>query len=281
MAAPRSPEIHKALADDTRFRLYRYIRLAARPVSVPEMSARLSLHPNTIRPHLRRLEEAGLVTHEIRKGGKAGRPRTMYLVSEPADEESRDYRLLAEMLCGLVTGTRAIQRAHDVAREWGAYLIAQGKPKPGSRPPAGVNLALLQEAMARAGFDPRFRRTGGKGRRDHPAGVPVPGPGRRASRAGVHAPPGAAGGDRRRRDPAPRHSLVQAVRRAGPLLGRRELAAMAEVVVRPLRDADRDWASDLLRAHWGARSSPHTAGCSPRWSTRARGVGGRRHAWGC
>src|SRR5437870_749345 len=106
MAAARSPEIHKALADDTRFRLYRYIRLAARPVSVPEMSARLSLHPNTIRPHLRRLEEAGLVTHEIRKGGTAGRPRTMYLISEPADEESRDYRLLAEMLCGLVTGTR-------------------------------------------------------------------------------------------------------------------------------------------------------------------------------
>jgi len=162
MAAARSPEIHKALADDTRFRLYRYIRLAARPVSVPEMSARLSLHPNTIRPHLRRLEEAGLVTHEIRKGGTAGRPRTMYLVNEPADEESRDYRLLAEMLCGLVTGARAMQKARDIAREWGAYLIAQGKPRPGSRPPAGVNLALLQEAMARAGFDPRCRRTGGR-----------------------------------------------------------------------------------------------------------------------
>ena len=43
----------------------------------------------------------------------------MYLVSEPADEESRDYRLLAEMLCGLVTGKRAMQRAQDIAREWG------------------------------------------------------------------------------------------------------------------------------------------------------------------
>jgi predicted ArsR family transcriptional regulator len=162
MAAGRSPEIHKALADDTRFRLYRYIRLAARPVSVPEMSARLSLHPNTIRPHLRRLEEAGLVTHEIRKGGSAGRPRTLYLVREPADEESRDYRLLAEMLCGLVTGKRAMERALGMARDWGAYLVAQGKPKPGARPPAGLNLAVLQEALARAGFDPRFRRTGGK-----------------------------------------------------------------------------------------------------------------------
>lgn len=162
MAAGRSPEIHKALADDTRFRLYRYVKLAGRPVSVTEMSARLSLHANTIRPHLRRLEEAGLVTHEIRKGGSAGRPRTLYLVSEPADEESRDYRLLAEMLCGLVTGKRAMQRALEMSRDWGSYLVAQGKPKPGARPPAGINLALLQDAMARAGFDPRFRRTGGK-----------------------------------------------------------------------------------------------------------------------
>jgi predicted ArsR family transcriptional regulator len=162
MSPARSPEIHKALADDTRFRLYRYVRLAGRPVSVPEMSARLSLHANTIRPHLRRLEEAGLVTHEIRKGGSAGRPRTLYLISEPADEESREYRMLAEMLCGLVTGKRAMQRAVEMARDWGAYLVAQGKPKPGRRPPPGLNLAVLQEALARAGFDPRFRRSGGK-----------------------------------------------------------------------------------------------------------------------
>ena len=161
MPAARSPEIHKALADDTRFRLYRYVRLVARPVSVTEMSARLALHPNTIRPHLRRLEEAGLVTHEIRKGGSAGRPRTLYLVSEPADEESRDYRLLAEMLSGLVSGKRALERALDTSREWGSYLVAQSKPRPGSRPPAGVDLARLQEAMARAGFDPRFRRLDG------------------------------------------------------------------------------------------------------------------------
>src|SRR5207244_4264310 len=76
MPAARSPEIHKALADDTRFRLYRYVPLVARPVSVTEMSARLALHPNTIRPHLRRLEEAGLVTHAIRKGRSAGPSRS-------------------------------------------------------------------------------------------------------------------------------------------------------------------------------------------------------------
>jgi predicted ArsR family transcriptional regulator len=65
------------------------------------------------------------------------------------------------MLCGLVRGQRALERAQGLARQWGAYLVAQGGPKPGVRLPARRNLALLQEAMAQAGFDPRFRREQG------------------------------------------------------------------------------------------------------------------------
>ena len=61
MPGSRDLEVHKALADDTRYRLYHYIGLAGRPVSVREMSRRLNLHPNTLRPHLRRLEEAGVL----------------------------------------------------------------------------------------------------------------------------------------------------------------------------------------------------------------------------
>ena len=51
----RLDRLHKALADDTRYRLFRTLRRSGRPVSVRELSARLSLHPNTLRPHLRRL----------------------------------------------------------------------------------------------------------------------------------------------------------------------------------------------------------------------------------
>ncbi|MGQ0671125.1 MAG: helix-turn-helix transcriptional regulator [Actinomycetota bacterium] len=160
MAEPKTLGVHKALADDTRFRLYRYLRLSGRPVSVREVAARLSLHPNTLRPHLRRLEEAGLVAREIRKGAGVGRPQTLYSVLEPEEREGRDYRLLAEILLGLFRGRRAQERAQELAREWGQYLVTQGGPKPGVRLPARRNLALLQEAMAEAGFDPRFRRRG-------------------------------------------------------------------------------------------------------------------------
>jgi predicted ArsR family transcriptional regulator len=160
VAETKAPEVHKALSDDTRYRLYRYVGLAARPVSVREMSRRLSLHPNTLRPHLHRLEEAGLISREVRKTASVGRPQTLYSIAEVQDEEGRDYRLLAEMLCGLVRGKRALEQAHGLASQWGAYIVAQGGPKPGVRLPARRNLAILQEAMAKVGFDPRFRRTG-------------------------------------------------------------------------------------------------------------------------
>jgi predicted ArsR family transcriptional regulator len=157
---PTPIEVHKALADDTRFRLYRYLGLSGRPVSVREMSTRLSLHPNTLRPHLRRLEEAGLVTSEVRKGTSVGRPQTLYSVVEREAPQERNYRLLSEILAGLLAGKRACDRAEALAEEWGRYVVLQGGPKPGTRLPARRNLAILQEAMAQAGFDPRFRRRG-------------------------------------------------------------------------------------------------------------------------
>jgi predicted ArsR family transcriptional regulator len=160
MVDEKSLEIHRALAEDTRFRLYRYLRLTGRPVSVRELSRRLSLHPNTLRPHLRRLEEAGLVTHQVRKTAAVGRPQILYEALESSGEGGKDYRFLAEMLCGMVRTPREIARAADLARDWGAYLVSQGGPKPGVRLPARRNLAVLRDAMAGAGFDPRFRRDG-------------------------------------------------------------------------------------------------------------------------
>lgn len=163
MPETKELEVHKALADDTRYRLYRYIGLAGRPVSIREMSRRLSLHPNTLRPHLRRLEEAGLLSREIRKSATVGRPQTVYSARESRNDQGGDYRLLAEMLCGVVRTGRAMDEAKNLARQWGSYMVAQGGPKPGVRLPARRNLAVLQEAMARAGFDPRFRRIAGSG----------------------------------------------------------------------------------------------------------------------
>ena len=160
MTEPAPIEVHKVLAEATRYRLYRYLRLSGRPVAVRELATRLSLHPNTLRPHLRRLEEVGLVASEARKGPGVGRPQVVYEAVEPEAREGRDYRLLADILAGLVTGGRQRERARALAHEWGTYLVGRAVPRPGARRSAGPNLAVLQEALAEAGFDPRFRRRG-------------------------------------------------------------------------------------------------------------------------
>ena len=162
MNEPAPIEIHKALADDTRYRLFRYLRLSGRPVPVRELATRLGLHANTIRPHLRRLVDAGLVASETRRGPSAvGRPQTVYTAVAMENAEGRDYRLLADILLTLVTGTRARSGAEALAREWGDYLMTRHAPPPGARRP-GPNLAALRDALAEAGFDPRFRRRGNR-----------------------------------------------------------------------------------------------------------------------
>ena len=162
MNEPAPIELHKALADDTRYRLYRYLRLSGRPVPVRELATRLGLHPNTIRPHLRRLVEAGIVASETRRGPSAvGRPQTVYSAVAMDNSEGRDYRLLADILATLMTGARARTGAEALAREWGDYLMTRHAPPPGARRP-GPNLAALREALAEAGFDPRFRRRGNR-----------------------------------------------------------------------------------------------------------------------
>lgn len=155
-------EVHKALADDTRYKLYRYLRLSGRPVPVRELATRVSLHPNTLRPHLRRLEEAGLVASEARKQTGVGRPQTLYVAVDLEGREGRDYRLLADVLTGLLSTAPQRARAQALAREWGAYLIGRAAPRPGARRSPGADLAVLQEAMDAAGFTPRFRRRGAK-----------------------------------------------------------------------------------------------------------------------
>jgi predicted ArsR family transcriptional regulator len=160
VAEPSPIEVYKALADDTRYRLYRYLRLSGRQVSVRELSTRLSLHVNTLRPHLRRLEEAGLVRSEAQRGATVGRPQTVYSAVDREGREGRDYRLFADIVAGQITGARQRERAVATAREWGAYLVGRAAPRPGARSPSGPNLAVLQEALAEAGFDPRFRRRG-------------------------------------------------------------------------------------------------------------------------
>jgi predicted ArsR family transcriptional regulator len=113
----------RVLAGPARRRVWETIRAAGRPVGVAELASSLAVHPNTVRLHLARLVEAGLVTEELEAAHRPGRPGYRYrAVGADPVAEAAAYRRLA----GLLTqALRAGTSARDAGRAAGAHDAAQ------------------------------------------------------------------------------------------------------------------------------------------------------------
>jgi len=97
----------KALADETRYSIIRFLSSQEKGCSVKELAEVFSLHPNAVRQHLLKLSEAQLIISESLKGKGSGRPLRIYKKAASraiAQLIPRDYKLLCEMLLGLVVG---------------------------------------------------------------------------------------------------------------------------------------------------------------------------------
>ena len=104
----------RALGDPTRYRLFRYIADAPRPVGVAELTGYAGLNHNAVRQHLAVLKDAGLVTEETENRPGPGRPRLMYrLHPEVTDrwETRGGYKWLASVLAGAVRRRQGARRA--------------------------------------------------------------------------------------------------------------------------------------------------------------------------
>ena len=75
--APRL-EILKALGDNTRYAIYLELARAASPLATAEIAEHLDLHPNTVRPHLERMREVGLLEVVSEARGAVGLPQHRY-----------------------------------------------------------------------------------------------------------------------------------------------------------------------------------------------------------
>jgi predicted ArsR family transcriptional regulator len=131
------------------------LRAADGPLGVREIAQRTGLHPNTARFHLEALTEAALAVRETQDRGTPGRPRIGYRAVADGPAGRRRYRLLAEMLTSLISGTMTEpgRVAEDAGRQWGAYLTEQ--PPPYQKPSAEDAIAKLSAIMAELGFAPR------------------------------------------------------------------------------------------------------------------------------
>lgn len=149
----------RALGDPTRHSVFRYVVDAGRPVFVAELVEHLGFNHNSIRQHLAKLVDAGLVREQTSPAQGRGRPRLVYMVA-PATHERwgavGPYEQLSMWLAEIVrTGDSPV----EVGRRVGAQV---GGDEPGreSGGPTADPIGEFVDRMAGLGFEPSVRRRG-------------------------------------------------------------------------------------------------------------------------
>ena len=142
---PDQLTVLKALGDETRFAMYSELARSIDALSAQDLSERLGLHANTVRLHLERLREAGLVDVEPVHRGTVGRPQHLYFLADGAPALGFDppaHALLAGLLAALAERIGA--DANDAAatgRVWGADAGRRTDRRASASPYRGLCLA--------------------------------------------------------------------------------------------------------------------------------------------
>lgn len=143
----------KALGDNTRYAIYLELARSAVPLSTMEVAESLDLHPNTVRPHLERMREVGLLEVEVDSQGTVGRPHHRWSLAAEAPSlglEPSAFRLLAGLLASVAAVAGVDQ---ELVAEVGR---AEGRTAGSARAAAGTQSCLeaLVDELADLGFDP-------------------------------------------------------------------------------------------------------------------------------
>jgi predicted ArsR family transcriptional regulator len=75
-------DLFKTLGDNTRYAIYLELARAPRPLTTSEIAETIGLHPNTVRPHLERMRDVGLVEVQAVRRGEIGRPQHRYSLAD-------------------------------------------------------------------------------------------------------------------------------------------------------------------------------------------------------
>ena len=130
-------------------------------MSIAEVARLLEIHPNTVRFHLDRLVEHGLVEQVPVAPRGPGRPPSMFRTVARMDPGGpRDYRVVAEILSeGLAAGEQASERATTYGRAWGRAHA--GPPDRQGAPRASVAVERMVALLDELGFAPERDDTEG------------------------------------------------------------------------------------------------------------------------
>jgi predicted ArsR family transcriptional regulator len=115
----------KALGDNTRYAIYLELARSPRPLATAEIAETLDLHPNTVRPHLERMRDVGLLAIETDARGTVGRPQHRYSLAADAPSlglEPATFPVLARMLLRVAAaGGLGPEEAVEAGRDQGIH----------------------------------------------------------------------------------------------------------------------------------------------------------------
>lgn len=143
--------LFKTLGDNTRYAIYLELARSPQPLTTAEIADTLDLHPNTVRPHLDKMRDVGLVAVEAAGRGDIGRPQHRYSLADDAPSlglEPPVLPMLARMVLSLADRLGAgADDAHHIGRDEGAARSSRFAAAPSS-------LEALVSDLDRLGFDP-------------------------------------------------------------------------------------------------------------------------------
>lgn len=159
-----------ALAEPTRWDLYRVVAAAPEPMSREQTARAVGLPLHSVKFHLDRLVTEGLLEVEYRRltgrtGPGAGRPAKLYRRAEQQvmiTLPERRYELAGELLATAIersvdTERPVAEAVHEVARDAGLRIGRDAR----SRPPTGDDdTAHTVDVLAAHGYEPRRADSG-------------------------------------------------------------------------------------------------------------------------
>lgn len=146
------------LGDETRTALFRALAASTSPLTSAELAERVGLHANTVRVHLERMRDAGLVDVDVVHRGTVGRPQHVYSLSAVAPSagiEPAASELVGGLLAALAERAGADgEDAAAVGRAYGRAAAARHRPAGSGRVAGPRCVGALHAHMRRLGFDP-------------------------------------------------------------------------------------------------------------------------------
>jgi predicted ArsR family transcriptional regulator len=146
-----SRDVLRVLGDNTRYAIYLELARSPRPLVTAEIAETLDLHPNTVRPHLDRMREVGLLEVTTDARGEVGRPQHRYSLAPDAPSlglEPPTMPMLARMVLAMA------QRLGANPADAVAVGEAEGAARAVSYAAAPSALEALVADLDRLGFDP-------------------------------------------------------------------------------------------------------------------------------